>query len=74
LIAAEQGHTDVVRVLIGHGANLELAEQNGYTPLTRAIWRGQSAVIALLQGAGARCQPVEILEEPAHSDCMAGQK
>jgi len=74
LIAAEQGHIDVLRVLINHGANLELAEQNGYTPLTRAIWRGQSAVIALLQSAGARCQPVEILEEPAYSNCMTGQK
>lgn len=73
-VAAEEGRADVARVLIDHGANLELAELNGYTPLTRAIWRGQREVIALLQGAGARCQPVEILEEPAYSDCLAGQK
>lgn len=73
-IASEQGHADVAQVLIEHSANLEAAEQNGYTPLTRAIWRGQSAVVALLQSAGAKCQPVEILEEPAYSDCMAGQQ
>lgn len=73
-IASEEGHAEVAKVLIDRGANIEAAEQNGYTPLTRAIWRRQEEIIALLQGSGAKCQPVEILEEPAYSQCMAGQK
>jgi ankyrin repeat protein len=72
-VASEEGHSGVVTVLIDHGADLEAGERNGYTPLTRALWRGQSDVVALLQEAGAKCQPVEILEEPAYSECMAGQ-
>lgn len=73
-IAAEEGQTGTVRALISLGADVEITEQNGYTPLTRAIWRDHQDVIAILQAAGAKCQAVEILEEPAHSACMAGQK
>lgn len=73
-VAAEQGNAEVAKVLLDHGAGIEVAEQNGYTPLTRALWRNQDKVIALLQAAGARCQPVEILGEPTYSKCMSGQK
>ena len=72
-VASEEGRPGLVKVLIDHGADLEAEEQNGYTPLTRALWRGQKEVVALLQRSGAKCQPVEILEEPAYSECVAGQ-
>jgi ankyrin repeat protein len=72
-VASEEGHPGLVKVLIDHGADLEAAEMNGYTPLTRALWRGQKEVVALLQRSGAKCQPVEVLEEPAYSECVAGQ-
>ncbi len=72
-VASEEGHPGLVKVLIDHGADLEAGERNGYTPLTRALWRGQKEVVALLQKSGANCQPVEILEEPAYSECVAGQ-
>ena len=73
-VAAEQGHAQVAKILIDHGADIELTEQNGYTPLTRALWRNQEKVVALLHAAGARCQPVEIMGEPAYSKCITGQK
>ena len=72
-VASEEGHPGLVKVLIDQGADLEAGERNGYTPLTRALWRGQNEVVALLQRSGAKCQPVEILEEPAYSECVAGQ-
>ncbi len=72
-VASEEGHAGVAKVLIAHGADLEAGERNGYTPLTRALWRGQKEVVALLQRSGAKCQPVEVLEEPAYSECVAGQ-
>ena len=31
-VAAEEGHVNVVRALIEHGADLEAGERNGYTP------------------------------------------
>jgi uncharacterized protein len=73
-IAAEEGNAAVAKVLIDRGADIELAEQNGYTPLTRALWRNQEEVVALLQESGARCQDADILGEPAYSSCMAGQR
>jgi ankyrin repeat protein len=72
-VASEEGHAGVAKVLIAHGADLEAGERNGYTPLTRALWRGQNEVVALLQKSGAKCQPAETLEEPAYSECVAGQ-
>jgi uncharacterized protein len=72
-VAAEEGSAAVVQLLIERGAALEAAEQNGYTPLTRALWRGHKEVVMLLQRSGAECQPVETLEEPAYSECVAAQ-
>ena len=72
-VAAEEGSTEVAKLLIDRGADVEAGDANGYTALTRAIWRGHGDVIAVLQAAGAKCQPVEILEEPAYSQCLEGQ-
>jgi uncharacterized protein len=72
-VAAEEGRASVAQVLIEHGADLDAAEQNGYTPLTRAVWRGHKDVVMLLRQSGAECQPVEILEEPGYSQCVAAQ-
>jgi ankyrin repeat protein len=37
LYAARQGHLEVARLLVDHGASLELADDNGITPLISAI-------------------------------------
>ncbi len=71
-VAAEEGHVGMVRVLVEHGADLEAGERNGYTPLSRALWRDQKEVVSLLQQSGATCQPVGILGKPVHSRCVAG--
>ncbi len=72
-VASEEGHAGVAKVLIAHGADVEAGERNGYTPLTRALWRSHKEVVALLHSSGAKCQSVEILEEPAYSECVTGQ-
>ena len=73
-VASEEGQADVVRLLIERGADVEAGDRNGYTALTRALWRGHEEVVMLLHRAGAKCQPVEILDEPAYSQCMEGQQ
>jgi ankyrin repeat protein len=72
-VASEESHADVVKLLIERDADLEAGDRNGYTALTRALWRGHENVASVLQAAGAKCQPVEILEEPIYSQCMEGQ-
>ena len=72
-VAAEEGYSGVAQVLIDFGANLEASERNGYTPLSRALWRGQTEVATVLQKSGAKCQPIEILGQATHAQCTADQ-
>jgi ankyrin repeat protein len=44
----------IIRLLIAHGANVNLADREGVTPLAHARQRRQTAVVALLERAGAR--------------------
>lgn len=46
-------HTEVVGMLIAAGANINLADGSGVTPLAHARRRNQTRVIALLEAAGA---------------------
>jgi ankyrin repeat protein len=52
--AAEGGHADVARLLIGHGADVHHMARGGETALQLAIWRSDLKVMQLLAAAGAR--------------------
>jgi uncharacterized protein len=47
-------HSEIVKLLIAHGANVNLADKQGVTPLAHAEQRGQRAISDLLRAAGAR--------------------
>ena len=47
-------HTEVVRLLVKAGADVNLADGNGVTPLTHARERGFEEIAAILESAGAR--------------------
>ena len=47
-------HQRIVQMLIARGANLNLADREGVTPLQHARRRGQQQVAQMLQTAGAR--------------------
>ena len=49
-----RAHTDIVRLLITHGANVNLGDNQGVTPLQHAVQKQQNAIVALLRVAGAR--------------------
>ncbi len=46
-------HTEVVRLLVEAGANVNLADGQGVTPLAHAQRRGFSQMVAILKAAGA---------------------
>ena len=47
-------HAEIVRLLVAHGAKLQLADAQGVTPLRHAEQRGQAVVAEILRRAGAR--------------------
>lgn len=47
-------HTDTLRALVEAGANVNLPDRDGRTPLSLARARGYDAMVRLLQQAGAR--------------------
>jgi ankyrin repeat protein len=49
-----KNHTDTLDALVKAGANVNLADGNGATPLTLAKGRGYKEMIAILEKAGAR--------------------
>jgi ankyrin repeat protein len=51
-LAAQQGHLEVVRILLDHGATIDL-QRNGMTALVLATIAGQTEVVHELLGRGA---------------------
>jgi uncharacterized protein len=49
-----KNHTDTLEALVKAGANLNLADRSGYTPLQLARTRGYSAMVKMLEAAGAK--------------------
>jgi ankyrin repeat protein len=47
-------HIEIVRLLVAHGAKLQLADAQGVTPLAHAQARGQQAIVEILRRAGAK--------------------
>jgi uncharacterized protein len=47
-------HTEIVRLLVTAGANVNLADRDGVTPLAHARRRGFAAIGRILETAGAR--------------------
>ena len=46
-------HQQIVQILVDHGANVNLPDANGITPLAHARQRGYAQIIAILSAAGA---------------------
>jgi uncharacterized protein len=47
-------HTEILRLLVEAGANVNLADRDGVTPLQHARRRGFSAMVRILEARGAR--------------------
>jgi uncharacterized protein len=53
MLAAYQGHTDAVRVLLAHGADPNRVNDRGQTPLAGAVFKGEEGVVRTLVAGGA---------------------
>lgn len=50
----DAAHTEVVRLLVAAGANVNLPDGQGQSPLSHARRRGYAEMVAILERAGAR--------------------
>ncbi len=50
----DERHTEVVRLLVEAGADVNLADREGETPLSHARRRGYQNIVVMLEKAGAR--------------------
>lgn len=61
MVAVERNHVAVLELLIARGADVNRPESHGYTPVTRAGFKGHREVIRVLKRHGAVCPPAEVL-------------
>ena len=50
----DAAHQEIVRLLIEHGADVDIADKDGVRPLAHARAKGQTAIASALEAAGAR--------------------
>jgi ankyrin repeat protein len=53
MVAARRGRTELVRLLLARGANIEAVDKNHYTSLMHAVRKGRVEVVKLLLANGA---------------------
>ena len=62
--AASAGHTDIVRLLIAHGADVNAQSSSGNTPLMYACAGGHEDVVRVLLEAGAHVEVSRTVRSP----------
>lgn len=71
MIAGEQNHVALAEFLLVKGADAAHAESHGYTPIARAIWKGNFDIVRLYKRHGVACPPLSVLrEEKFYEKCM----
>jgi ankyrin repeat protein len=60
MVAVEENRVAMLELLIARGADVNRPESHGYTPVTRAGFKGHRDIIRLLKRHGAACPPAEV--------------
>jgi len=74
ILAAVQGQTETVRVLLEAGTDMNAEDNEGFTAFVVAEERGHTEVVELLTAAGARKpEVIEPREEPGRPPLRRGR-
>jgi len=60
MVAVEENHVAMLELLIARGADVNRPESHGYTPMTRAGFKGHRDIIRVLKRHGAACPPADM--------------
>ena len=69
-IASSHGHAAIAQLLLAHGADVDLADDNGWTPLFHSCLNGHTAVAKLL--LAAKANPLKAIVEGGGGGVPAG--
>ena len=56
ILAAKEGHLDIVQLLLKHGANIEARDHSGRTALSHAVWGAHEDVVWQILKAGGNAR------------------
>jgi ankyrin repeat protein len=70
MVAGEENHVALAAFLLAKGADVGYAEVHGYTPITRAFWKGHTDIVRLYKRHGATCPPASLLGNQDYAKCM----
>lgn len=70
MVAGEENHVTLAEFLIAKGADVGHAEVHGYTPITRAFWKGNTDIVRLFKRHGATCASASLLGDEGYAKCM----
>ncbi|MBB4298114.1 MULTISPECIES: ankyrin repeat domain-containing protein [Rhizobium] len=70
MVAGEENHVALAAFLLAEGADVGHAEVHGYTPITRAVWKGNMDIVRLFKRHGASCPPATRLGEEGYAKCI----
>jgi ankyrin repeat protein len=60
MVAVEENRVAMLELLIARGADVNRPESHGYTPMTRAGFKGHRDIIRVLKRHGAACPPADM--------------
>ena len=73
-LAADEGHFEMIELLLAHDADIVTLDNEGFTVLTRTMFRKHYDIVALLKQHGAICPPQDAFGPDFHRLCLeAGQ-
>jgi len=70
MVAGEENHVALATFFLTRGADIGHAEVHGYTPITRAFWKGNADIVRLFKRHGATCAPASVLGDEDYVKCM----
>jgi uncharacterized protein len=68
-VAVEMNHPEVVEFLIARGSDVRRPESHGYSPVTRAFWKGHKDMVRLLKRYGLVCQSPPLRSDD-YQECL----
>jgi uncharacterized protein len=73
-MAADEGHIEVIKLLLDHDADIVTLDNDGFSVLIRTMFRKHYDIVGLLKENGATCPPPDAFGPEFHRLCLEAGK